>query len=81
MINHYREFAYEGYTDMHVPPYRIRNKDGQSKIGLYKRYRTCRRVKTDNGRFHFKTILQCTELHPDTEEKLRERIKLLLVMS
>lgn len=80
-INHYREFAYEGHIDMHVPPYRIRTKDGSSKIGKITRYKTCRRVKTDNGRFHFKTILQCPEIHPDTEEKLKDRIKLLLIVS
>lgn len=81
VVNHYREYPELGYVDMHIPPYRIRNQDGESKVGTLSRYKTHRRIRTNNGRFRFKTIIKCPTIHPDTEQKLRDRIHLLLVIS
>src|SRR6185369_5069189 len=80
-VNHYREYPELGYTDIYLPPYRIRNQDGQSKIGYLSQYKTKRRVRTTRGKYYFKTIITCPQLHPDTEEKLLNRVKLLLLIS
>lgn len=81
LVNHYREFPEMGYTDIHLPPYRIRNQNGTSKIGTLTRAKTRRGVRTTRGNFRFKTLIHCPELHPDTEQKMRDRIHLLLVIS
>jgi hypothetical protein len=81
IVNHYREYPGLGYVDMHVPPYRIRSQGGNSKVGTIARYKSHRGIRTNNGRFHFKTVLSVPEIHPDTEQRLRDRIKLLLIMS
>jgi hypothetical protein len=79
-VNHYREFPELGYTDIHLPPYRIRNQDGESKIGMLKRAKTKRGVRTTRGSWRFDTVIKCPQLHLDTEQRLRDRIHLLLVM-
>lgn len=60
---------------MMILPYRIINEKGESKIGLLSRYKSGRK------RYYFKTILKCHSIRPNTEEKLRNKIKLLLLMS
>ena len=80
VVNHYREFPELGHIDLHLPPYRIRNEEGISKIGTLVRAKTRRGVRTFKGSYRFKTIIKCPELHPDTEQKMRDRIHLLLVM-
>jgi hypothetical protein len=79
-VNHYREFREDGWIDIHLPPYRIRNEEGMSKIGLLRQNKTRRGVRTTRGNWRFQTIIKCPELHLDTEQRLRDRIHLLLVM-
>lgn len=84
-VNHYRERKEPDEVVIHVPPYRILTKETYykpqkiynliSKIGLLSRY------KTGSKSYYFKTILTTPEIHPDTEDKLRDRIKLLLLLS
>ncbi len=75
LFNHYREVVSLGRVRIIVPPYRIITEDGQSLISIQSRY------KTGEKKHYFKFILEVPELHTDTEEKLRERIKLLLLLS
>lgn len=39
------------------------------------------RYKTGKKGHYFKTIVKCPVIHPDTEERLRNRIKNLLILS
>lgn len=74
LFNHYRHSFVNNYTAMFVPPYRIINDwQGTSKVGVRAQYKTGKR------KFYFKTILTVPTIHPDTEEKLLNRIKTLLV--
>lgn len=75
IYNHYRKSFEEEKLVMMVPPYRILNEDDLSKVGIPARY------KTGKQRHYFKTVIKCPTIHPDTEDKLRNRIKLLLLMS
>jgi len=79
-FNHYREFTSLGYLDMYIAPYRIRSRDHDSKIGLHSQYKI-RRGGPGIDKFYFKTLIQCPKIHPDSADKLRNRIKLLLLIS
>lgn len=73
-LNHYREFSsVKNQVRIIVLPYRIITQDGESKVSLHSRYKT--------GGHYFKTILQVPAIHPDSQEKLLNRIKLLLLLS
>ena len=82
-FNHYREEPAIGTITMYVPPFRILNENGETKIGKHAQYMKGRRlrVRSNTKKFYYKTIIKCPTIHPDTEDKLRSRIKLLLVMS
>lgn len=82
--NHYLEDIENNQVVITLPPYRIINRidnrrghsfDKVSQVGIRSRY------KTGERKYYFKTILTVPELHPDTEESLRNRIKTLLVFS
>lgn len=73
IVNHYREYPIIGKTRMIAMPYRVINWKGESQISQDHKYKS--------GKHYFKTILKIPELHPDTEEKLKNRIKLLLILS
>lgn len=81
VVNHYREHGDLMETRIYLHPYRIVTKDGQSKLGKRDRYKTKAGVATKKGSLYFKTLIKCPEIHPDTEEKLLNRIKLLLLLS
>lgn len=84
IFNHYSESPELNFITMYIQPYRIQTNMDEpriTRVGTHSRYKTKRGVRTNVGDFYFKTILKCPELHPDIEEKLRSRIKLLLVMS
>lgn len=70
-LSHYREdFSYTNQIIMLVPPYRLRTTSNK----------VTHIDKNENG--FFKTIFICpTVIHPDTEDKLRERIKIILLFS
>jgi len=81
-VSHYRESSMlEESVTMFIPPYRIVTQNGMSKIGVRRRFKTRRGVVTNKGLLFFKTLIKCPPIHPDTESKLRDRIKLLLIMS
>lgn len=82
-FNHYLKSPVIETTMMYLPPYRIQlESDGTTKVGTHSRYKTKRGKTTGSGDFYFKTILKTeSPIHPDTEDKLRNRIKLLLLMS
>lgn len=73
IVNHYREYPIIGKIRMFAWPYRIINWRGESQISKDHQYKS--------GKHYFKTVLKTPALHADTEEKLRERIKLLLILS
>ncbi len=75
LFNHYREVPSLGRTRIIIPPYRIITEDGVSLISIQSRY------KTGEKKHYFKFILEVPELHLDTAEKLRDRVKLLLLLS
>src|SRR5271170_1072715 len=75
ILNHYREFQQYKQVRMIVPPYRIISGNNLSKISIQSRYATGEKA------FYFKTILKLPLIHPDSQEKLLERIKLLLLLS
>ena len=75
LMNHYREYPSQKKTRMIALPYRIITEDGKSKIGLLSKR------KSGEKKPYFKTILTVPALHPDTPERLAERIKLLLLLS
>lgn len=71
LFNHYRTSPYR--TRMIVLPYRILTQNGKSKVSIQSKYKS--------GKEYFKTLFTVPELHPDTEQKLKDRIKLLLLLS
>jgi hypothetical protein len=73
VYNHYREVTELGRTRIIIPPYRVITEDGASLISIQSKYKT--------GKTYFKFFLEVPELHLDTEEKMRERIKLLILLS
>lgn len=74
VVNHYREYPVIGRVRMIAFPFRVINWKGKSQISRIHKYKS--------GKHYFKTILKdLPELHTDTEERLRERIKLLLLLS
>ena len=75
ILNHYREFQGAKQIRMIVPPYRIITESGHSKVSIQSRY------KTGNQEYYFKTLLKIPALHPDSQEKLLDRIKLLMLLS
>lgn len=75
ILNHYREFQQHKQVRMVVLPYRVITEAGESKVSIVDRY------KSGERRHFFKTLLKVPALHPDSQEKLLERIKLLLLLS
>jgi hypothetical protein len=75
ILNHYREFQGTKQVRMIVPPYRVLTESGCSKVSLQSRY------KTGSQGYYFKTILKIPILHPDSQENLLKRIKLLMLLS
>ncbi len=75
LVNHYREYPVVGdKVRIFAWPYRIITWNGQSQISM-----DTKRLKST--KHYFKTLLKVPALHVDTEEKLRNRIKLLLLLS
>ena len=75
VLNHYREFLGAKEVRIIVPPYRIVTENGTSKVSIQSRYRS------GNREYYFKTLLKIPALHPDSQERLLERIKLLMLLS
>jgi hypothetical protein len=74
IVNHYREYPVVGdKVRIFVWPYRLITHKGQTQISLDCQYKS--------GKHYFKTILKTPALHPDEEDKLRDRIKLLILLS
>lgn len=74
IVNHYREYPVAGdKVRIFAWPYRIITWKGQSQISQDWAYKS--------GKRYFKTILRVPTIHVDTEEKLIERIKLLILLS
>lgn|SRR5574337_1017242 len=73
VLNHYRENPYYHKVRMIAMPYRVMTHMGKSKVSVLSQYKS--------GKYYFKTILNIPELHSDTEDKLRDRIKLLVLLS
>ena len=76
LLNHYREYYINGLTKIRMIafPYRIINWKGESQISRDHTYKK-------SGKHVFKTLLKIPEIHPDLEDKLKDRIKLLLLFS
>lgn len=78
-LNHYRQFAIMDRTRIIILPFRIITDcsfdDGtfRSNVGFLSKYKS--------GKPYFKTLMKLPEIHPDTEEKLLNRIKTLLLFS
>jgi len=79
--NHYREDPELNTVTMYVGSFRILTKDGTSKVGTRMQYKTRRGLRTTRGRWRYKTLIEVPIIHPDTEERLYSRIKLLLLLS
>lgn len=75
ILNHYRDFSRLKQIRIIVPPYRILTENNKSKISIQSRY------KTGSQGYFFKTLLELPVVHPDSQERLIDRIKLLLLMS
>jgi len=75
ILNHYRDFQGLKQTRMIVPPYRVITEGNESKVSLQSRY------KTGGQGYYFKTLLKLPVIHPDSQEKLLDRIKLLMLLS
>ena len=73
--NHYIEDYDKNSIVYYLLPYRIITYNDQSSISTEARY------KTGKKHWYFKTILKCPLIHPDTEERLRHRLKSLLIFS
>lgn len=77
LLNHYREIHDKQgniiMTRIIVLPYRIVIKDKDSQVSVLSRRR--------GGDAFFKTILKVPAIHPDLEDKLKSRIKLLTLFS
>lgn len=85
-FSHYTECPELNKITFFVDNYRIINEQFTSNIQIHKKYKTIRgrifKGKTNTfGQFYFKTILSCPSIHLDSEDKLRNRIKLLLLIS
>lgn len=75
LVNHYREYPVVGdKVRIFVWPYRIITWKGESQVSV-----DTKRQKSN--KHFFKTIMKVPALHVDTEDKLRNRIKLLLLLS
>jgi|SRR5580698_8186502 hypothetical protein len=73
IFNHYREFREADQIRMFALPYRIITEHGMSKVGLRSQYKS--------GTYYFKTVLKLPVIHPDRQDRLLQRIKLLLLLS
>lgn len=73
ILNHYREYPIVNKVRIIVWPYRVINWKGESQISKDHRYKS--------GKHFFKTVLKIPQIHADLEDKLRDRIKLLLLFS
>jgi hypothetical protein len=73
VLNHYRANSVFPKIRMIVLPYRVLTERGISTVSILSKYKS--------GKHFFKTLFKVPEIHPDTEDKLRERIKLLLLLS
>lgn len=77
--NHYYEDFDNRLKDIYILPYRIRTtmfrEENTSKVGTLSQYKTGRKA------YYFKTLVTCPEIHPDTEDRLKTRIKTLLTFS
>lgn len=75
VVNHYREYPIVGKVRIVVFPYRIITWRGKSQISRDHTYKK-------SGKHIFKSLIKdIPEVHPDLEEKLKDRIKLLLLFS
>ena|ERR1700722_15775217 len=74
-FSHYREGGGSDFITMYVPPYRIINTQGESRVGIHSRY------KTGEKKHYFKTIVVCPTIPPTLEENMANRIKMVLVFS
>lgn len=75
ILNHYREFRQHKQIRMIIPPYRIITQNEESKVSIQSRY------KTGQKGYYFKTLLKLPVIHPDSQDNLLKRIKLLLLLS
>jgi hypothetical protein len=76
IFNHYRENHHNGQIRLiriFAMPYRIITKYGKSQISMMSKYKS--------GNAYFKTVLNIPSIHTDLEEKMLERIKLLVLLS
>ena len=74
-FSHYREERMSSRVIMYVPPYRVINTQGESRIGILSRY------KTGEKKYYFKNAITCPIIAPISEEKMANRIKMVLVFS
>lgn len=75
LMNHYREYPVVGdKVRIFVWPYRLITHNGQTQVSIDSQYKK-------NKKHYFKTIMRVPALHVDTEEKLLNRIKLLVLLS
>lgn len=75
IVNHYREYPVVGdKTRIFVWPYRIITWNDESQVSMDTQYKK-------SGKHYFKTIMRIPALHSDPEEKMIERIKLLILLS
>jgi hypothetical protein len=75
VVNHYREYPVLGdKVRIIVWPFRIITWKGESQVSMDSQYKKSKK-------HFFKTILKIPQLHVDAEDKLRDRIKLLLLLS
>lgn len=75
ILNHYRNFQRIKQIRIIIPPYKITSENGYSKISVQRQY------TTGNKKYFFKMLLKVPTIHPDSEEMLIKRIKLLLILS
>jgi hypothetical protein len=83
VFNHYREEDFGlNKVVMIVPPYRITTSISTYSGLAYSYVGTYMRYKTGKKGYYFKTILKLdSEIHPDVDNKVLSRVKLLLLMS
>jgi hypothetical protein len=75
IVNHYREYPVAGdKTRIFVWPFRVITWKGESQVSMDTTYKK-------SGKHYFKTVMRIPTLHVDPEDKLRDRIKLLLLLS
>ena len=87
-VSHYIEQGFNDTVLMIVMPYRIQTQSSNKNLEYYSKIQLYQDPLDPNvgysyqiGTRHWKYILSCPEIHPDTEENLLKRIKLLLVFS